>query len=128
MEEFPGEKNGCKIPDISLATSRNGMYLEIFENQEMTDNFKSKICIPYLKYLYEELLKNSDQKNKGIDKNSFMNYFGISGLLGEKFFRLFDISNLGYVQPIVFIGNMLKIYSRNFNVRLKFIFDILDSG
>lgn len=120
------EIHKSRIPELYFKTSKNGMSLEIYEAQEMTDNFKSKVCVPYFQNLYEELLKTSDDKEKGINKISFMNYFRMSGLVGDKFFDTFDINKSGYIQPVIFIGNLLKIYSKNFNVRLKLIFDMLD--
>lgn len=47
--------------------------IEIFENFEMTNEFKQLVCLPYFKDLYKDLASRSEQPQKGITKVSFLN-------------------------------------------------------
>jgi len=47
--------------------------LEFTESAE-TEDFKLKVCLPYFKDIYTDLVGRSDQKTKGINKISFIEY------------------------------------------------------
>lgn len=52
----------------------------------------------------------ADRTNgKGIDKDTFLQYFPLSGLLGERLFTQFDNKSLGYIEYDDFIIALAKV-------------------
>ena len=49
-----------------------------------------------------------------------------SGIFGERLFAVFDINGDGYLEETEFITSMFKIYSSDFNIKMKFVFDLYD--
>ena len=49
------------------------MTIKFTELNEIND-FKMKVCIPYFKDIYNDLCSRSDDKNKGINKISMLDY------------------------------------------------------
>jgi Ca2+-binding EF-hand superfamily protein len=45
-----------------------------FSESTQTDDFKMKVCLPYFKDIFKDLCGRSDNKSKGINKVSFMDY------------------------------------------------------
>ena len=45
-----------------------------FSEQTLTEDFKMKVCLPYFKDIYKDLCSRSDDKSKGINKISFLDY------------------------------------------------------
>lgn len=45
-----------------------------FTEPTQTDDFRMKVCIPYFKDIYKDLCSRSDDKNKGINKISMLDY------------------------------------------------------
>lgn len=76
----------------------------------LTDDFKRKVCLPYFKDIYKDLCSRSDEKSKGINKISFMDYCQLPGLLAERLFAVFDIDRDGYLNSKDFLTGLLRIY------------------
>jgi Ca2+-binding EF-hand superfamily protein len=47
-------------------------------------------------------------------------------MIGERLFDVFDINKDGYLDITEFILSMFKLYSTDFNVKMKFVFDMYD--
>lgn len=45
-----------------------------FSEPTQTDDFRMKVCLPYFKDIYKDLCSRSDDKAKGINKISFLDY------------------------------------------------------
>lgn len=112
--------------DLLLKSLNEGASVELYDKQEMTDSFKQKVCLPFLLDLYKKLSLTSSEPTSGIDRLSFLQYFKLPGIIGERIFNIFDNFGTKFIQNTSFISNMFKIYSSNFDVRLKFIFDVYD--
>jgi hypothetical protein len=70
--------------------------LEFTESAE-TEDFKLKVCLPYFKDIYADLVCRSDNKNKGINRISFIEYTQLPGLLAERFFHVLDVDKDEYL-------------------------------
>ena len=53
--------------------TQNNYHL-LFSEPVQNDEFKDKVCVPYFKDIFKDLQERSDNKNKGINKISFINY------------------------------------------------------
>jgi hypothetical protein len=74
----------------------SGEKLEFVELQTNQD-FKTKICLPYFKDIYKDLVSRSDNPQKGINKVSLLDYAQLPGVLGERFFDVMDSDDNGYL-------------------------------
>ena len=85
-----------------------------------------KVCLPYFKDIYKDLCSRSDDKSKGINKISFLDYSQLPGLLAERLFAVFDVDHDGYLNSKEFLTGLLRIYCSQFDQKMKFVFDIYD--
>ena len=56
-----------------------------------------KVCLPYFKDIYKDLSSSSDDKQKGINKLTLLDYFGLPGALTERIFVVLDQDKNGYL-------------------------------
>eukprot|EP01022_Parablepharisma_sp_SALTPOND_P006660 TRINITY_DN126_c1_g1_i1.p1 TRINITY_DN126_c1_g1~~TRINITY_DN126_c1_g1_i1.p1 ORF type:complete len:708 (+),score=74.27 TRINITY_DN126_c1_g1_i1:471-2594(+) len=78
----------------------------------------------------------SDRPEKGINKPTFLDvsllpnltqqYANVPGIIGERLFAVFDINNDGYLDITEYVTSMFKLYSSEFNIKMKLIFDMYD--
>ena len=48
------------------------------------------------------------------------------GFIGERLYNVIDKKKKGYIDGLGFVTSLFKLYSKDFNVRIKFIFDMFD--
>ncbi len=46
------------------------------------------------------------------------------GIIGERLFSVFDINRDGYLDITEFAANMFKLYTTEFSIKMKMIFDM----
>ena len=63
---------------------------------------------------------------KGIDKETFLQYFPLNGLLGERLFLQFDQKKAGYIDFDQFIIGLSMISRGNQDEKIHFIFNMYD--
>ena len=80
----------------------------------------------YLQQLSQDFCIQSDNPGMGINKMTFLNYFQLPGIIGERLYSVFDTKNREYLEVDEFINGMTKLYSSNFESLCKFIFDLYD--
>ena len=86
-----------------------------FSEPTQTDDFKMKVCLPYFKDIYKDLCSRSDDKSKGINKISFLDYCQLPGLLAERLFTVFDVDKDNYLSSKEFLTGLLRIYCSQFD-------------
>lgn len=99
--------------------------LEFTESAE-TEDFKLKVCLPYFKDIYTDLVGRSDNKQKGINKISFVEYTLLPGLLAERFFSVLDVDKDEYLSQKEFLTGLLRLYCSKFNQKINLVFEIYD--
>ena len=62
-----------------------------------SEEFKSKVCIPYFRDIYKDLAERSDHKSKGINKLTIMNYCQLPTLIAERLFAVWDKNRNSYL-------------------------------
>jgi len=85
-----------------------------------------KVCLPYFKDIYKDLCSRSDDKAKGVNKISFLDYCQLPGLLAERLFAVLDVDRDGYLDSREFMTGLLRIYCSHFDQKMKFVFDMYD--
>lgn len=77
-----------------------------------------KVCIPYFKDIYKDLCSRSDDKNKGINKISMLDYCQLPGLLAERLFSVLDIDSDNYLNSKEFLTGLLRFYCSTFDQKI----------
>jgi serine/threonine protein kinase/Ca2+-binding EF-hand superfamily protein len=79
-----------------------------------------------LKKTWEDL---ADRTNgKGIDKETFLQYFPLNGLLGERLFAQFDQKNNGLIDLDEFITGLAKVCRGSSDDKIHFVFDMYNAS
>ena len=112
--------------DFYLKTSHDNGKVEVYDFQEINNEMKEKVCIPYFKKLFEDLSTKDKMGRKGINRPDFIQFVNLPGLIGERFFNLFDKRKINLIDLNDFVVNMLKLFSTDFNVRMKLVFKMYD--
>mmetsp|Transcript_29527 Transcript_29527/g.28701 ORF Transcript_29527/g.28701 Transcript_29527/m.28701 type:complete len:136 (-) Transcript_29527:876-1283(-) len=97
-----------------------------FYEAKNDDDFKQNVCIPYFKDIYKDLSSRSDDKSKGVNKFSMLEYANLPGMLGERFFSVIDSNGDSYLDSKEFVTGLLRVFDSTFEVRTKFVFDLYD--
>ena len=84
------------------------------------------MCVPYFKDIFVDLQERSDNKIKGINKISFIDYSQLPGLLAERIFCILDADQNNYLSQEEFMTGMLVFFCSGFDEKLKLIFNIYD--
>jgi hypothetical protein len=90
------------------------------------ENFKKTVAIPYFKDIYKDLVGQSDDKSKGVNKIALLTYTDLPGVIGDRFFAVLDLSKNEYVDLREFIHGFFKVYYSDLDTKIKLSFDIYD--
>lgn len=90
------------------------MTIAVFSNDELH----------VLKKIWEELSERSNYL--GINKQTFLKYIPMNGVLGERLFLQFDKENTGYISQENFINGLSILCLGTLTEQCKFLFNIFD--
>ena len=82
------------------------------------------MAVPYFKDIYKDLVSQSDDKNKGINKITMLTYTNLPGIIGERFVTVLDLSKTGFIDLREFVHGFFKIYYSNLETKIKLSFDV----
>jgi serine/threonine protein kinase/Ca2+-binding EF-hand superfamily protein len=77
-----------------------------------------------LKQTWADMAERND--GRGIDKDTFLQYFPVNGLLGERMFVSFDTKGTGFIDLDDFVIALAVIGRGNLDQKTRFLFDICD--
>jgi len=101
--------------------------IEMLDDAILTnEEFKKNVAIPYFKDIYKDLVGQSDDKNKGINKITMLTYSNLPGIIGERFVSVLDLSKSDYIDLREFVHGFFKVYYSNLETKIKLSFDIYD--
>ena len=80
----------------------------------------------YLQQLSKDFHSQSDNPGLGINKMTFLNYFQLPGIIGERLYAVFSTNHSDYLDDDEFITGMTRLYTGDFESLCKFIFDFYD--
>jgi len=101
------------------------------DGEALLDNFRTKNIenFPYyIKSIWKDLSRRSDNPEKGFCKVIFSNYYDIPGIISTRLFNLLDKDQDGYLSYNEFSKGMTSLFLCNLDVLLKFIFDLFDEN
>ncbi len=87
---------------------------------------EKELFILYCRSIWKDLVKRSDNFDKGINKLTFDDYFPLSGIISERVFCLFDVDGDSYLSKEEFIEGMSTLFCKSYESLLLFIFKIYD--
>ena len=106
-------------------TVQNGDRIELVDDKILNnEEFKKNVAIPYFKDIFKDLVAQSDDKSKGVNKVTFLTYTNLPGIIGERFFAVLDLSKNDYVDLREFVHGFFKVYYSNLETKLKLSFDM----
>lgn len=79
-----------------------------------------------LKKTWQDLADRSN--GKGVDKETFLQYFPLNGLLGERLFARFDVNALGYIDLDEFIIGLATVCRGSLDDKIHFVFDMYNAS
>lgn len=111
MENNETEGDKIEMTELDLTTSKD--YLK-------------NVVYPYFIDIYNDLCQRSDDQEKGVDKVTMLEYSNLPGMVGERFFHLFDNNKDGYVDKKEFVKGFSRIFSSQLDTFLQLIFEFYD--
>ena len=82
------------------------------------------MAIPYFKDIFKDLVAQSEEKSKGINKVTMLTYTSLPGVLGDRFFAVLDLSKTEYIDLREFVHGFFKVYYSNLETKMKLTFDM----
>lgn len=82
--------------------------------------------VSVLKRMFRDLAEQSDKRGQSIDKETFLDYFPLPGVLGERLFALFDKDGSQSIDFYEFFRGLSIIYNGTVEEKKKFLFDMYD--
>lgn len=81
---------------------------------------------PYIKSVWKDLVRRSDDKDKGINYLTFSNFFKLPGVLATRLFSVFDTSKQGYLGLSQFYKGMVTVFDSKIETLIQFTFQFFD--
>ena len=106
-----------QIETLDLAKIRKGLQIE-----------DEELLHKYLKDIWSDLSKRSNENTKGITKVTFNKYYELPGIISERLFACFDKDKDGELNLTEFVNGMKSLFSQevSFDSLAKFIFNLYD--
>ena len=82
--------------------------------------------VPRIKQIFDELKRQSSTSGERVDKASFLRYFPLPGMMGERLFAVFDRDGNGSIDFPEFLTGLSLIYHGTVEDKKKFLFDMYD--
>lgn len=79
-----------------------------------------------LREMFWDLARRSDKRGRTLDRETFLKYFPLPGVLGERLFDLFDTDKSQTIDFHEFFLGLSVIYNGTPEDRKKFLFDMYD--
>lgn len=101
------------------------------DGEALLDSFKitNTSYFPlYIKSVWKDLSRRSDNSEKGFCKVIFSNYLELPGLISTRLFNLLDHDSDGYLSYSEFAKGMNKLFNSNLQELIEFIFSLFDEN
>lgn len=101
------------------------------DGEALLDSFKpqSTSNFPlYIKSVWKDLSRRSDNSEKGFCKVIFSNYYELPGLISTRLFSLMDKDGDGYLSYSEFSKGMMSLFNSTISDLIEFIFNLFDEN
>ena len=118
-----------KKPPQNHRTTSSLEFTEKIDAESLLKDFKvtnTENLNVYLQQLSKDFCSRSDNPGLGISKSTFLEYFSLPGIIGERLYSIFDQNNIEYIAENDFISGMTKFYSGSFEYLCQFVFNLYD--
>jgi calcium/calmodulin-dependent protein kinase I len=82
--------------------------------------------VPRIRQIFDELKRQSSTSGERVDKATFLRYFPLPGMMGERLFTVFDRDGNGSIDFPEFLTGLGMIYHGSIDDKQKFLFDMYD--
>ena len=119
----PGQLHaGAKLAASKCKHINIHKYLIIFLLSSMFAVDNDELSV--LKATWQDLADRSG--GKGIDKETFLQYFPLNGLLGDRLFAQFDVKGSNYIDFDEFVTGLATVCRGSLDEKIHFIFKMYD--
>ena len=80
----------------------------------------------YLRQVWKDLSGRGDDKDKGLSKIMFSNYYELPGIISERLFSVLNTSKTNFLSCNDFIDGMVNLFSGELDKLIQFIFKFYD--
>ena len=104
---------------------------KLIDGEALLDTFKlsNTTNFPiYIKSVWKDLSRRSDNCDKGFDKIVFSNYYELPGIISTRLFNLIDSDKDGYLNYNEFSKGMFTLFDSSIEKLMEFIFDLFDEN
>ena len=120
--------NNMSKPNVFTRKNSPNSHIAKIKLHEIISKFtviKTTAFKNYLNEIFHDLSVKFLSK-KGFTKHAFASYFRVPGIILDRLFNAFNKQKLTYLIKQDFINGMLDLFSNDFNITSKFIFDFYD--
>ena len=109
-----------------LASPRND------SNHKLIIDYKTALSrfpagkIEMMRHVFNELAIQSTSGYGSLDKTTFLRYFPLPGIMGERLFSVFDLNDSGDISFQEFVTGMALVYHGTIDEKQKFLFEMYD--
>jgi len=82
--------------------------------------------VALVRSIFKNLTEHSTTPGKTVDKTTFLKYFPLPGMMGERLFSVFDRDNSGAIDFQEFLTGMGLIYRGTVEEKKRFLFEMYD--
>eukprot|EP00397_Hematodinium_sp_SG-2012_P002308 GEMP01002314.1.p1 GENE.GEMP01002314.1~~GEMP01002314.1.p1 ORF type:complete len:865 (+),score=115.34 GEMP01002314.1:73-2667(+) len=82
--------------------------------------------VALVRSIFRNLTEHSTTPGKTVDKTTFLKYFPLPGMMGERLFSVFDRDNSGAIDFQEFLTGMGLIYRGTVEEKKRFLFEMYD--
>ena len=110
---------------MELARSNTADFIQVEDYDASTDQkFVTNSLVPYFKDLYKDLHLRCQKPSEGekhIDKVTFVEYCQLPGIIGDRFFQIFNPSKEGITEN-QFVSFLTLIYVSEIDTKMRVTF------
>jgi hypothetical protein len=109
-----------------MVEAENKIFVEDYDPVE-DPKLIERIVKPYLKDIFKDLKMRAGKSATGLAKSHWMDYCRLPEVVAMRLFAIFDEDNDGVLNEDEFIGNFVKIFISELDVKIKITFDLFDT-
>eukprot|EP00127_Corallochytrium_limacisporum_P003036 Clim_evm83s144 gene=Clim_evmTU83s144 len=107
---------------VSMSPPMNRM--DSAQTDSLAENYFDELELKWIKTVFKDLAKRSPSKT--MDKETFLQYMHLPGMLGERLFAVFDTKKDGVIHMTEFIAGLAVITKGSSEEKIEFIYEMFN--